>query len=142
MKYTCKTCGKDREALCFSVHSSCKLGFDTSRCKPCKKAKHDWTQVPYEKRMLNRVASKCRKYGIEFNLELADIVFPPECPIFHKPFIYGDTDWTYSIDRIDPGKGYIKGNIQVISNRANMLKNNATSSELRLVADYMDKGNI
>lgn len=38
-----------------------------------------------------------------------------------------------SLDRIDSSKGYVKGNVRVISARANMLKNNATVEELTLV---------
>ena len=37
------------------------------------------------------------------------------------------------IDRIDSSKGYVKGNVRVISKRANTLKNNATIEELELV---------
>jgi len=42
-----------------------------------------------------------------------------------------------SVDRIDPTKGYIKGNVEVISWRANHLKNNATVEELEAIVNYM-----
>ena len=135
--FKCKTCGKEREAKHFSLHAECKSGYDTSRCKPCKKAKWDWQQVSYEKRMYNRAKTRAKKKGLEFNLELDDIVLPKKCPIFDIPFIYGDNDCTYSIDRIDPAKGYVKGNVQIISNRANMLKNNATVEELEMLLQFM-----
>lgn len=44
-----------------------------------------------------------------------------------------------SIDRIDNKKGYILGNVQVISYRANMLKGDASIEEVRRVLAYMDR---
>ena len=43
------------------------------------------------------------------------------------------------MDRINPTKGYVKGNIWVISLRANRIKNDSTPQELRLIADKVEK---
>ena len=134
----CKTCNKHRPESDFSKHKHCVGGFDTSRCKPCKKAKADWSKVPIERRIYNRAKSRAKQKGREFDLDLSDIILPEVCPVLGKPFVYGDPDWTYSIDRIDSNKGYIKGNINIVSNRANMLKNNATAEELKLILCYLD----
>jgi hypothetical protein len=49
-------------------------------------------------------------------------------------------DASPALDKIIPSKGYIPGNIAVISTLANRIKNNATDPEiLRKVADWMEK---
>ena len=44
-----------------------------------------------------------------------------------------------SIDKIDPNKGYVIGNVAVISNKANIIKSNATADEIRKVADWLQR---
>lgn len=43
-----------------------------------------------------------------------------------------------SIDRFDPTKGYFKDNVMIICWRCNSLKKDATSTELRAIADWMN----
>lgn len=79
--------------------------------------------------------------GLDFNIELEDIYIPEKCPILKVPLVCS-TRYSPSIDRICPDKGYIKGNIAVISNLANSMKANATPKELlifaRNIKKYMD----
>ena len=133
----CKSCDREKPTDAFSKHSQSKGGYDVSRCKACKKAKQDWSKTPLEKRIYNRTKSRAQKKGIPFELELSDIVLPEVCPVFKKPFIYGDHSWTYSIDRIVPELGYISGNIMIISNKANMMKSAATVDEIRLLYEWV-----
>ena len=80
------------------------------------------------KYMLNRVKRKAEKLGYEFNLELEDIIIPDKCPILEVPLVMGtkdDYEYSPSLDRIDNSKGYIKGNIQVISKKANSMETSA-----------------
>ena len=45
-----------------------------------------------------------------------------------------------SIDKIIPEKGYVKGNVAIISQLVNRVKNNAkTPEEIRQVADWYKK---
>jgi hypothetical protein len=37
-----------------------------------------------------------------------------------------------------PARGYVAGNLMVISNRANTLKNNAKIEELKMIIEYME----
>jgi len=55
------------------------------------------------------------------------------CPILGIPLIPGigaQSPNSPSLDRIIPSLGYVKGNIAVISYRANAMKNDATIDEL------------
>jgi hypothetical protein len=89
--------------------------------------------------MYQRVKGRAKRMGIPFDLELEDIVIPDHCPIFNVPFVIGEkSPWNPSLDRIVPEKGYTKGNVVVISYRANSIKNDATPEELRKVADFVD----
>lgn len=53
---------------------------------------------------------------------------------------HGDSrDSAPSIDRIIGEFGYVKGNVSVISHRANKLKSDATLEEMRLILAHMEK---
>jgi hypothetical protein len=42
-----------------------------------------------------------------------------------------------TLDKIDPAKGYIEGNVMFISNLANRIKDKANSTQIRRVADWL-----
>jgi len=44
-----------------------------------------------------------------------------------------------TLDRINNDLGYIKGNVEVISAKANRLKNNGTIEDFELILQYMKK---
>ena len=93
-----------------------------------------------QQRILSRIKSRAKKKNIPFDLEKDDIQVPTHCPILGLLLILSNQGSGYhvdspSVDRIDPTLGYMKGNVRVISARANLLKNNASSHELQLVVD-------
>lgn len=91
--------------------------------------------------ILNGTRSRAKERDVEFNLELEDIIIPEKCPVFGTPLEFteeGRGDNTPSVDRIDNSRGYVKGNIRIISWRANRLKNNLTKEEVRAILDYME----
>jgi hypothetical protein len=73
---------------------------------------------------------------LEFSLDLNDIEVPEKCPVFGVEMLQ-NSEYAPSLDRIDSSKGYVKGNIQVISTKANTIKNNATQKELELFAKWI-----
>ncbi len=42
------------------------------------------------------------------------------------------------MDRLDPAKGYVAGNVIVVSNKANTIRSNATIDELRAVLKFYE----
>ncbi len=90
--------------------------------------------------LYNACKYRAKERGIDFNLDLDDVIIPKICPILKIPLIVGEGNAipnSPSIDRIDPSKGYIKGNIQVISYKANTMKSNATEEDLLLFASWI-----
>jgi hypothetical protein len=89
-------------------------------------------------RLLRSAAYRAKKKGLEFNLKLEDIVLPGVCPVLRLRFTVegGRQPTSYSLDRIDNSLGYVRGNVAVISFRANAIKGDATPEELMAVAKY------
>lgn len=84
-------------------------------------------------RMLSDAKVRASKRGLEFNLELMDIIVPAMCPYLNIPLDTNNSckrDNSPTLDRIVPELGYVQGNVEVISERANRIKNDANSSEL------------
>jgi hypothetical protein len=94
--------------------------------------------------LLGQARYRAKKKGIEFNLELSDVVIPKVCPVLKIPLTAGSSSGgprgcSPSLDRIDNTKGYIKGNVQVISHKANTMKHCADNNELILFANWIKR---
>lgn len=88
------------------------------------------------------VKGRANRSGLPFDLEKSDIVIPSHCPVLGIPLFRNTggkrpTANSPSVDRIIPELGYVKGNIQVISQRANVMKNDASPDELRKFAEWV-----
>jgi hypothetical protein len=95
-----------------------------------------------ESTILSSARTRAKKKGYEFDLDISDIIIPKICPILEVPIVIGDKngyEYTPSIDRIDNSKGYVKGNIQIISKKANSMKNSASPEELLKFAEWVTK---
>lgn len=87
--------------------------------------------------------SRAAKRGLPFDLdkEYVRSILPDVCPVFRQPFVwYGHKLHAFSpsLDRVFPEKGYVRGNVVVISQRANAIKSDASAAEVRRVADWME----
>jgi hypothetical protein len=88
--------------------------------------------------LLIAAKDRAKKKGLPFNLTKADIIVPDLCPVLGVPMIR-TTPTAPSVDRIRPELGYVRGNVAVISRRANHLKNDGTLAELRAVVAWLEK---
>lgn len=89
-------------------------------------------------RMLNAARARAKKKQIEFDLTEDDFDIPEKCPLLNTELFIAEgrksvKDNSPSLDRIDPSKGYIKGNVWVVSHRANTIKSNAYVEEVELL---------
>jgi hypothetical protein len=89
--------------------------------------------------LYSRAKSRAKRYQLDFNIVLDDIIVPERCPILGIPLVVSETmsDCSPSLDRIIPSVGYVKGNIQVISAKANTIKSNDSLDELEKVYLWM-----
>lgn len=88
-----------------------------------------------------RKRAAAKRIGWLWTIEFGDITWPTHCPILGIELDYFAEviqENCVSFDQIDAGKGYVKGNVQIISWRANRIKNNGTAAEHRKIADYLD----
>lgn len=125
----CKICRSKRRRYLYA----CSPSHDIERGKR-------WKENNREKSILNQTRKSAKERGLAFELALEDIIIPKFCPVFNIPLTFAKgqrTDNSPSIDRIDSSKGYIKGNIRIISWRANDLKKNGTMEEFEQIVDYM-----
>jgi hypothetical protein len=97
---------------------------------------------------LKRKRYESRYKGIDFNLDITDFPrpLPKTCPVTQATLVYSthiyrhpDRSVVASLDRVFPNLGYIKGNVQIISQRANSLKSNMDADEMMRLVDYIHK---
>jgi len=86
-----------------------------------------------------------KRIAFDLTSEYVRSITPDNCPIFGIEFKFTGNKTvgpdTASLDRLDPSKGYVKGNVVVISLKANMIKNAYGSEEIFAVANWLkDKG--
>lgn len=93
-----------------------------------------------EKLLFYAAKQRAKSGGLDFDITVADVVIPEFCPVFGTKFVRGDNKLAASLDRIDPARGYVKGNVQVISRLANTMKNDATLEQQVAFASWVLRG--
>lgn len=148
MSKCCADCGETKNYSLFHKNAQQKDGY-SCYCKNCvikrnqKKyfkasQDHEWKL----KQTLRASKQRAEKNNLEHTLTLNDLkqLYPYDnkCPILGIDLCWGfPKDSSPSLDRIDSNKGYTYNNCQIISNRANRIKSDATVDELELVVKYL-----
>ena len=164
----CTKCLENKEISEFHILKTSKEGL-SAWCKPCKKEydkeyrssdkvqnyykseeyklkKINYINQNYLKRKINNIKSKIKFSGrnLEFSITEKDLKIIKYCPLLNIELDYcvgsGRKNWnSVSIDRIDNSKGYIPGNVWIISKLANTMKNCATKDQLILFSENILK---
>jgi hypothetical protein len=98
-----------------------------------------------ERHLLILARHRAKKYGIPFSLTEQDIHVPEFCPILGIRLGRGAGKGSHrydnipSLDKIVPEKGYVRGNVWVISWRANRLKSDASLEDLERIVAALKK---
>ena len=107
-----------------------------------RKAQRNYHQRRPELKMLYSARESAKRQDIPFDLTADDIIIPKRCPVLGLELQRSSGARTYSspsLDRLVPALGYVKGNVQVISWRANKLKGEGTAEEHRLISQWMER---
>ena len=93
-------------------------------------------------RCFTRKRQNAKQKKWEWDLAMSDLEWPKTCPILGL-----ELDWfaetrqenSPSFDRIDSNLGYVAGNVQIVSWKANRIKNNGTAEDHRKIYEYLTK---
>lgn len=109
-----------------------------------KRNTQNWQEANPEKYMLGQARGRAKLNNIPFDLGVEDIQIPVLCPILGIELKFGEgraKPYSPTLDRIIPSLGYVKGNVQVISLRANLMKSDANPEELIKFSEWVMKTN-
>lgn len=92
--------------------------------------------------IIRNIKGNAKRRDIEFNITYKDFTLPEYCPLLNLRLKYRGEDGfndndRATLDRIDNTKGYIPGNVWILSRLANTMKNEATNEQLHLFCQNM-----
>jgi hypothetical protein len=103
----------------------------------------DYSDTPLDwlPTLISKAKPGARARSLIFEIGPDDFDPPTRCPILDCVLDYPSLNTglqynTPSLDRIDNSLGYVPGNVQIVSHRANKLKNDATLAELQKLGEW------
>lgn len=107
----------------------------------CKENSRRWYARQNDSKRMHMAAKRRAKVkGLEFDIDVEDIVVPTHCPVLGIPLYRGNGVQSYnspSLDRIDNDKGYVKGNVAVVSTKFNRMKTDMTTKQVERFYNYV-----
>jgi hypothetical protein len=153
LEKNCTDCNQVLPLQSFNKNAQQGSGY-SCYCKTCTKVRnkkkyttasknHGWKLEQTLKASKERAVRK----NLEHTLTLEELtaLYPTDnlCPIFGTELQWGfPKDTSPSLDRIDSTKGYTYENCQIISNKANRIKSDATPTELELLVKYLKENSF
>jgi hypothetical protein len=147
-----KAAGGEAYALLLAAEREKRAKFRSNNpgyWRSAKKAHERANGKPFKTVLCAQARARGRRRGFEATIMPEDLVWPSHCPVLGLKLDYPErsgmrgqqnaqANWP-SLDRWDSTKGYVPGNVFVISYRANTLKNAATYEEILKVAKYLSR---
>jgi len=116
---------------------------DPQECARFRKNRRRIRIVNLARYLWSSAKFRSKRLGIAFEIEVTDITVPKYCPVLgmrlrsRKGGVPRAN--SPSLDRIDPDKGYVKGNVIVVSWLANRIKSDATPDQILAVGRFYKK---
>lgn len=148
----CSTCHTRLPSIMFSMSRSMPDGLSPT-CRPCDAIRH--IEDDNRKRntdmigvrvtgMLRDAKARAKAEGLPLNIDEDYIrsLVTTHCPALGIRLDFYATTTTPaspSLDRFYPDLGYIKGNLRILSHRANVIKNNSSVEERLMLVAWMQK---
>jgi len=119
---------------------------DEKHCKKCAQALGKFSKsnsVGDKTRIYNKFSKSAKSRNIEWNLTEEEMFenYNGQCSLTGMPLSLKYKETTTSLDRIDNNLGYLKGNIQWVHIKVNMMKQQYTQEEFIEVCKLVAKNN-
>lgn len=95
-----------------------------------------------KRRLVKGARQRAKRAGVPCTVEVEDIDLPTHCPVLGRALRSfegcgkGPRNDSPTLDKIVPALGYVPGNILVVSQKANRLKNQLSPTQLALFARF------
>jgi len=142
----CKYCRKIKNLNEFQIYQK-NITYVCNKCSSFisgKNSKKRHFKNP-ARRIFTQAKKRAKLNNLDFDIELLDIIVPKFCPVLGlklEPANHHANNNSPTLDRINSKLGYVKGNIRVISWRANKLKNDGVLEEFECIVKYMKDNGV